>query len=293
MIQFLKRHWLIIMAISALVIGVLAFHIATVQPPYEFYSKTFETRGRVDKAMDEYTPMTASDSLYALQVEIAQKSDELAENIIKQRPDYNAVLVSMASFLTLIGILFKILFESLKTKDEKEHKRLEDLLVKLHEETIFTITKVNDIVARDSIFKSLRKMAANYIHYNGHPVTVHNLIAAQAERLIELMDQVMDEKLSFEFIDIVSAKIDDKSRIAWAQVCELFGQDFLKDYRIMQEIAISNYKKRLLQIVQDSFYNNKYERFFAISESFLEEIIKGTIQIYKDHENNHSKCAGK
>lgn len=293
MFRFINRHKLSIMAALFFLAGLISFHLATQQPPYEFYSKTFVTRGHVEDAMEKYTPQTASDSLFEMKVELAQKSDELVENIIKQRPDYNTILISLASFLSLIGILLKILFDSLQKKDDNKHKELEDLITKFHTETLHAITKIKDIEVRDAIFKSLRKLASNYIHFNKQPIEVHNLIASQSERLISIMEEVMDEKLSYEFLDMIGAKIDQRARQAWKQVKELFGDEFLCQYRVMQEDSIAAYKMKLLQIVQDDYHNNKYERFYAASEAFLGCLISKTIDLHGtfDLKNNSNEKA--
>lgn len=284
-----KKIIVVAFIITAIVASILLLHRSTTVQEYKEYPPTFQQRG--DVLPQDRFPKNSSDSMFLLQMEQLQFKDEIRNELTSNNIDWNGVIASICllsgAFVGIMGLFFKWI----NSKRETDIIELKSIVIENHTQNleqhnkIFKILEVvEDITIRKDIYESIRCIARNYMHYQkgSIPDNLQALITAQAERIIALSEQVMNEKFSLDVYDVIVVKIDEQSRIAWKQVAELFGCDFLVMYKSGQKEAVHSFKMRLKAIVNDTEFNSKYDRYRRASEMFLDELIQITLAKYKE-----------
>lgn len=283
-----KFIFAVIIAI-AIITAILLLYKSTEIKEYKEYPPTFKQRG--DVITTERFPKNASDSLFMMQMEQLQFKDEIRNELKNNDLDWNGIIASLClligSIVAIIGLFFKWM-DSKRAIDIIELKSLvsDNHIQNLsqHDKIYKILEVVEDITIRKNIYESIRGIARNYMHYQkgSIPEDLQVLITSQAERLIALSEQVMNEKFSSDVYDVFVVKLDEQIRISWKQVTELFGCDFLIMYKTGQKQAVNSFKMRLKAIVEDTEFNSKYDRYKRASETFLDELIQLTIAKYKE-----------
>lgn len=269
-------------------IALTLLYFATRTTPYKEYPATFQQRG--DEITTDRFPRNASDSLFLMQIEQLQFKDETRNELNENKINWSGVIVSgcllIGAFVSILGLFFDW-FEKKRANDIFE---LKTIVIDNHKENklqhtqIYKILEVvEDITVRKNIAESFRSIARNYMHYQkgSIPEDLQTLITAQAERLIELSEQIMTERFSIDVYDVTVVKIEEQCRMAWHQVIELFGKEFLSYYKNAQANSVTEFKCKLRAIVEDTEFNGKYDRYKRAAEYFLDDLIRMTIAEYK------------
>ena len=263
---------------------------------YKQYQSTFQQRG--DALTEDRFPKNTSDSIFMMQMEQLQFKDEVRNDLESNRVNWEGII---ASICLIIGSIVAVVGLFIKWADGKRELDIKDLKslvithyntnIEQHNKIYKVLEVVEDITVRKTIYESLRNIAKNYMHYQkgSIPEELQVLITSQSERLIEISEQVMNEKFSIEVYDMLVVKLDEQMRIAWKQVAELFGCDFLVLYKQSQRIAINSFKMRLKSIVEDTEFNHKYDRYKRAADIFLDELIQMTIAQYKRFKDDNIK----
>ena len=303
----MKKHVyaLVIIVVLALIIGSMyLFYKGTQQSQYQKFSDRFVYRGDIG----EYQPKDMNDSILLMQMEVLQFKDEVRNDLTSNRLNWGDIIISIAgifaALVTVIGLIQKF-FDDKRKSDIRElqlavstnHVETKGFFAqttesltentKQHNKIFNSLILVEDITVRRNITDKLRSIARGYLHYQKGILTqpMQTLITSQAERLIELSEQVMNESFSEEVYDMAAMRIDELSRVAREQVCELIGTDFMRSkYKEIQSRAVNNFKHSLYNISNDKVFNSKYERYTRAAETFLDELIRETIKSYNDHQ---------
>jgi len=224
-------------------------------------------------------------------MEQLQFKDETRNELNENKINWTGVIASgcllIGAFVAILGLFFKWI----DLKRSADITELKTLVIDNHDENktqhchFFKMLEViEDITVRKNIAESFRAIARNYMHYQkgSIPDDLQTLITSQAERLIELSEQVMTERFSIDVYDVAVIKIEEQNKIAWSQAIDLFGKDFLPFYKCAQSNAVKGFKEHLYSIVIDTDFNGKYDRYKRASEYFLDELIRLTIAEYNN-----------
>jgi hypothetical protein len=269
--------------------------------PYKQYPNSFQQRG-MQKAMDDYTPKTRADSLYAIEMLILQKSDERKYNDSNSKPDLGTLLGGIGAILLGLGGIGKVFYDSFGVRSDKRHTEIidrfngvDDKFEKNEEQhlQIFDDMKiVYDTKAKEAVADALRHIAEKHIYFKRKYISENMclLINSQTQRLIELSDEIMTPNFTLESLALTEIKIEERNRQSWRQVAELFGCDFLVKYKISQKISVDKFKSNLKDLADKKITNSKYDQYRAIAELFLHDIIENTLLQYdifvKEHKIN-------
>lgn len=272
--------------VSALIIIFLAVGFALLfrsldKPPYKVYPNTFQQRGMQD-AIDGYAPKSRADSLFALEMLILQKSSQQEYNYKEGSPDIIKLLGGILSILVAIGAIGKLLYDFVNSKSDKRHEEIMGSFAEnaeQHVELFDGIRSANDAKYRRVVIDVLTHIAADHLFHKRRYITadLRDLIKSQAQRLIELSSQIMDEKFTPEMLEYAFVCIEAKNKEAWHQVSELFGCDFLLYYKDGQGKSVTEFKKNLTKLAESNIINSKYDRYRAYAELFLHDIIENTL----------------
>lgn len=295
-----QRFILIIVIIAAFSGGLYMIYRATNVQPYEQYPATFQQRG--DQLTNERFPKNASDTIFMMQMEQLQFKDEIRHELTENKINWNDIIASigiiLAGIVSVIGLFFKwadgkrgVDILQLKQNINANHDEITNKLnenEKQHKDIFVKLEVVEDLTVRKEIREAFRAIARNYMHYRkgSIPSDLQIIISAQAERLVDLSDQIMSEHFTIDVYDATLIKLDEQCREAWKQVADLLGCDFLVLYKEAQEIATKTFKRKLKNIVTDSEFNGKYDRYKRAGESFLDELIPLTIEQYTKYKQN-------
>lgn len=292
----IRKNLVVLFIIISFSSSIYLLFRSTKTSEYQPYPSSFQQRG--DVLTKDRFPKNASDSLFMMQMEQLQFKDEVRNDLESNRVNWEGII---ASICLIIGSIVAVVGLFIKWADGKRESDIKDLKtlvithyntnIEQHNKIYKVLEVVEDITVRKTIYESLRNIAKNYMHYQkgSIPDELQVLITSQSERLIEISEQVMNENFSIEVYDMLVVKLDEQMRIAWKQVAELFGCEFLVLYKKSQMIAIDSFKTRLKAIVEDTEFNHKYDRYKRAADMFLDELINMTIAQYKHFTNDNTK----
>ena len=292
----IRKNLVVLLIISTFTFSIYLLVESTKVADYKQYPSAFQQRG--DRLLEERFPKTASDSLFMMEMEQLQFKDEVRNDLESNRINWQGVI---ASICLIIGSIVAVVGLFIKWADGKRESDIKDLKslvithyntnIEQHNKIYKVLEVVEDITIRKNIYESLRNIARNYMHYQkgSMPEELQILIAAQSERLIEISEQVMNEKFSMEVYELFVVKMDEQMRVACKQVADMFGCDFLILYKQAQKLAADSFKMRLKAIVEDTDFNHKYDRYKRAADMFLDELIQTTIAKYKEFENDNAR----
>lgn len=214
-----------------------------------------------------------TDTIQQLHVQALEKNQE-------DGPDYSKIWGAVTAFLVA-------LFSGIKVISELSNRPLELRLEAIATDSkqqfakVFTVLDVlEDSMVRKSITDGLRVVVRGYMHYNRSICEkTRILIDCQCERLIEFSDEVMSETYNLDNWEQMQTKIESQSHKGRAQVRELFGSEFAEKYKVMQTKAVSDFRERLHVIASDDVVNSKYNRYKNAAETFLHQLITGTLAL--------------
>jgi len=273
-------------------IGMAGLYYSTRTKPYVKFEPTFQYRGQSGEKLkvdiDTLQLFNLADSLYAWQVEMLQRTEEQKFNIKEQKPDFMALLGSIALLIGAIVGMAKLITDTgtqrlaLSLDEFKQDQKQE------HAKIVEILEVVKDNTVRKSVIDSIRKVGQEHIHFKKGmiPDNFQTLIEGQTERLVELSEQIMTQEFSTESLEIATIKLNEQCRIAWRQVTDLFGSDFLPYYKEGQKAATDRFIDKLQAIVSDAIYNAKYSRYKLAAKVFLNELIEETTKQYKRYEKD-------
>lgn len=154
-----------------------------------------------------------------------------------------------------------------------------------HEKIFKTLSVVEDSVVRKEIIEELRTITRGYIHYNKLiDTTAKILIDSQCERVVEVAEEMMNEKFTQEVLEQMIIKIDAGCAKGRQQVLELYGDGFLAEYTTLQQAALDTLMPKLHKIVTDGVTNSKYAKFKCATTAFLHDMISETLLLIHNHE---------
>ena len=285
-----KRTWITITIIATLGCVISAYFIVD-RTPYREYSDRWAFRGEEKNVaiLDTIQPINLADSMFAIHQAQDQFKNEVRNELKATRPDVGAITGLIGAIMALIFGTLKYLQDISNKKTELIFDGINKKITTQHEENKDQHTKifemleiVKDNTVRKSITDALRKIGMDYMHYQKGiiPDEFRKLIEGQTERLIELTEQIMTESFTQDVLELAEVKIDEQSRKAWTQVEELFGSDFLIRYKCAQHHATKMFKAELADIVSDTVFNHKYERYSRVAQLFLNTLIQNTVKEY-------------
>lgn len=275
-----KRTLFVALAAIMLLAGLALLHTAdksAKQPPVV---RSFT------RAADTITELQAQVNSLALQQQRQQQ----------ERPDYTKIWGAFTAFLVA-------LFSGIKVLNDMSNKPLELRLEAIANDSKMQFTQVfqtlvvlEDSMVRKSVTDGLRAVVRGYMHYN-RSIDDHAkmLIDCQCERVIEFSEEVMAETYKPENWEQTEMKLEIQSRKGRTQVKELFGDEYLEHYKVLQANAVNDFKERLRAIVHDEVVNSKYARYKNAAESFLHDLINETLALthkWKTHEKHAHRHAG-
>lgn len=282
-----------------LIISIYLLYKGTTVTPYKEYSSTFQQRG--DAVTTDRFPANRSDSLFLMQMEQLQLKDEIRNEFKSNKLNWNQIITSITlligAFVGIIGMFFKwqdgkrtediFKLEQIVVNNHSESIEFNKVNIDQHEKIYEKLTLVDNIELRKNVTDSLLYVAKKHIHYNRTwlPTEIQLVINGQTQRLIELSQEIMTEHFDMETYSLAETKIEGCNREGWEQVVELFGDEFLKHYKVGQQKAVCEFKRRLSDIAQSNVINSKYDRYRACAELFLHDLINNTIVEYKNFTN--------
>ena len=307
----------ILIICALIIIGSIALSVvSTKTEPYKEYSPYFQQRG--DKLTDERFPKNASDSLFAVQMEVRQYQDETRNELNENKINWTGVISGgsgiLIAFLGILGSLFTYMDKrrsneivALTLHVDTQHYETRQVIDDNHSEAIKRLDineeehrgihkileVVEDITVRRAIEESFRGISRNFMYYQkgNIPETLQTLITAQAERLIELSDQIMTEHFTMPDYEFALIKIEEQCKIGCRQVVHIFGEKFLSYYKCAQGKATKEFKYKLLLMANDEKFNGKYGRYKRAGEGYLDTLISLTIEEYKRYTQDGNKTA--
>lgn len=231
----------------------------------------------------------SADTLSELQMTLQTIAARQAANDTK--PDYSKIWGAFTAFLVA-------LFAGIKVIADLSNKPLELRLEAIATDSKAQFTRIfstldvmEDSLVRRAVTDELRAIVRGYIHFNQSlDERTRMLIDSQCERLISFSEEVMEEKYNMENWEQTEAKMEIQSRAGRTQVRELFGDEFLEQYKVMQTNAVSDFRENLSIIFMDNVVNSKYARFKNAAETFLHQLIKDTLALTHKW-NKHEKLA--
>lgn len=290
------KHYIIIVVLIILIgISLGGMYFSTKTKPYKEFSPVFVQRG--DALPDERFPKNASDTIYAIKMEVRQFKDEMRAELNNNKINWPGVIgsggVLITSFLGILGLFFSRVDKRRESGTEELRLTIianhNEAINKLdentneHKEIFKMLETVEDITVRKSIEDSFRSISRNYMHYQKGtiPEKLQILITTQGERLIELSEQIMSENFTEAVFDLALLKLDEQCKIGIRQAEELFGKDFIPYYRYAQIISVKEFITRLKKILSDCEFNGKYGRYRRAGEILLDTLIPLTIEQYR------------
>jgi len=283
----MKIKWILaVLAVSLFVsVGFYLMFNSLNRPTYKAYPERFQTRG--DSARDEYMPKNRADSLFALEMLILQKSDQDEFNYNQGRPDVQKLLTGILSILIALGGIGKLVYDFSNSKTEKRHSEILDKFAEnaeQHVELFAGIKIATDTKNRKNVTDALAHIAADHLFHKRRYITpdLSELIKSQAQRLISLSNEIMNEKFTAEMLEYSFVCIETKNREALKQVGEIFGCDFIPFYKEGQTKCVNDFKANLVKLAQSNVINSKYDRYRAYAELFLHDIIESTLIKYEE-----------
>jgi len=283
----MKLKWIFaVLAVSLFIsVGFYLMFNSLNRPTYKSYPDRFQVRG--DSSRDEYIPKNRADSLFALEMLILQKSDQDEFNYTQGRPDIQKLLTGILSILVAIGGIGKILYDFSNSKTEKRHIEILDKFAEnseQHVELFEGIKIAADTKNRKDVTDALTNIAADHLFHKRRYITpeLSEVIKSQAQRLISLSNDIMNEKFTAEMLEYSFVCIETKNKEALKQIVETFGCDFAPFYKEGQAKCVNDFKANLTKLAQSNIINSKYDRYRAYAELFLHDIIENTLIKYEE-----------
>lgn len=199
-------------------------------------------------------------------------------NTIEYLPSLGELIGGIAAFMTALFTGMKILIAMSNKPIHRKIDAIKNETTKQFCKIARTLAIVEDLTLKKSVIEALRAAVRGYIYYNKN---VDNrtkiLIDSQCERIVEIAEDVMNEEFTKELVEQTALKVETAANRARQQVLELFGDDFLKYYIVIQQNGINDFMKDLHQLADDHIVNSKYIRFKSACERFLHYLVSETL----------------
>ncbi len=201
-------------------------------------------------------------------------------------PSLGTLLSGIAAFMAALFAGIKLLMYYSNRSIHRKIDTLKDDTTKQLSKITRTLSIVEDMTTKKGVIESLRAAVRGYIYYNRNiDSKTKVLIDSQCERIVELAEDMMSEQFTNEMMEQTTTKMEAAALKARMQVRELYGENFLKYYIVIQQTAINDFMKDLQQLADDHIVNSKYSRFKIACERFLHGLISETIILSHKWEN--------
>lgn len=197
------------------------------------------------------------------------------------------LLGGLAALLTTIfGGIKLIVYYSNKGIHKKIDRFVKENLDQ-HGQIFKVLNVVEDSVVRKEVIDELRTIARGYIHYNKLiDDKAKILIDSQCERVVEVAEEIMNEHFTQEVLEQTIIKTEAGCAAGRKQVLDLYGEEFLSRYVVIQSKAVETLMIKLRKIVEDRVTNSKYSKFKYAVVTFLHDMISETLLLMHDINKN-------